>query len=215
MYEFQHSTLWRSGFETPVPEAFRECRDHLKNEFLHFRSRAKVLVEQIPQDIQGLTVHDISHLDALWETASLVAGASYTLNPAETFVLGGAILLHDAGMSLAAYPNGLEDLSKTTEWKDIVCAMWHRREVDTPSQEQLQNPPPEIKNEAVSEALRLLHAKHADRLARLAWKSPSDSAPEYLIEDSELREFYGPIIGKIANSHWWSVSDWKCGSPRR
>ena len=32
-----------------------------------------------------------------------------------------------------------------------------------------------------------------------------DGEQHYLIEDSELRRFYGPTIGQIAHSHWWSV----------
>jgi hypothetical protein len=29
----------------------------------------------------------------------------------------------------------------------------------------------------------------------------------YLIEDQEIRETYGPIIGLVAHSHWWSVDE--------
>jgi hypothetical protein len=72
------------------------------------RDRAAQLVAEIPQNLRDYTVHDITHLDALWETASLVAGSDYSLNPLEGFVLGGAILLHDAGMALVAYPLGLK-----------------------------------------------------------------------------------------------------------
>ena len=39
--------------------------------------------------------------------ASLVAKPSLTLNPPEAFVFGGAVLLHDAAMTLGAYPGGL------------------------------------------------------------------------------------------------------------
>jgi hypothetical protein len=76
------------------------------------------------------TVHDLTHADALWETASLVTGPDVELNPAEGFVLGAAFLFHDAAMGLAAYRTApLRTLVRTagvtssarpsaTEWVD-------------------------------------------------------------------------------------------------
>ncbi|MBA2593659.1 MAG: hypothetical protein M3495_02490 [Pseudomonadota bacterium] len=51
----------------------------------------------------GLTVHDITHLDALWRVADQIAGPDYPINPAEAFVLGGAFLLHDAAHVMAGH----------------------------------------------------------------------------------------------------------------
>ena len=68
-----------------------------------------------------MTVHDISHLDALWDTASSVAEGAVNVNSAEAFVLGASILLHDAAMSLAAYPGGLAEVRTTVAWKDAVA----------------------------------------------------------------------------------------------
>jgi len=79
------------------------------------RGKVGLLVAQIAAAIPGLTVHDLTHLDALWETASLVSEGAITLSPAETFVFGASILLHDSAMSLAAYPHGLDDLKQTNE----------------------------------------------------------------------------------------------------
>jgi hypothetical protein len=39
----------------------------------------------------------------------------------------------------------------------------------------------------------------------LAWKDAAGHA-EYLIDEAEVRNFYGPKIGLIAHSHWWSVA---------
>jgi hypothetical protein len=64
------------------------------------------LAAEIHRDLPEFTVHDITHLDALWEIADIVAGEQFSLTPPEAFVLGGAFLLHDLGMSLAAYPQG-------------------------------------------------------------------------------------------------------------
>ena len=60
--------------------------------------------------MRDYTVHDLSHLDALWEMADLIVGTNFILNPAEAFVFGVAVLLHDAGMTVAAYPGGMEEL---------------------------------------------------------------------------------------------------------
>ena len=56
------------------------------------------------------TDHSIAHIDALWDTASLVTEASFPINAAEAFVLGGAFLLHDIGMGLASFSHGLADI---------------------------------------------------------------------------------------------------------
>ena len=68
--------------------------------------------------LPGLTLHDVTHLDALWETADLIAGDKYPLNPLEAFVFGSAVLLHDSAMCWEAYANGQQGVRNTTEWKD-------------------------------------------------------------------------------------------------
>src|SRR6266513_2912793 len=105
---FEHTWLWQSAFTnsrdakvTPAEQEF--FRQH----FLELRERVRPLVARIAHDMPGLTVHDITHLDALWETGSLVAEPGLVLNPPEAFVFGGATLLHDAAMTLAAYPAGM------------------------------------------------------------------------------------------------------------
>jgi len=51
-----------------------------------------MLAGDIHRDLPDLTVHDITHLDALWEMADLVAGPDYPLNPLEAFALGAVFL---------------------------------------------------------------------------------------------------------------------------
>ena len=54
--------------------------------------------------------------------------------------------------------------------------------------------------------MRVLHAERAEELAFVEWKDESSNSTSYhLIEDPEIRNIYGPIIGKIAHSHWWPV----------
>jgi hypothetical protein len=93
----------------------------IRKEYVNLRKKVEPLVALIPKDIPGLTVHDITHLDALWETGSTIAGGEYPINPAEAYVLGAAILPHDAGMALAAYPGAsprsiAQQNGKTTSW---------------------------------------------------------------------------------------------------
>ncbi len=178
------------------------------------RSRAEKLVSLIAKDIPELTVHDISHLDALWETASLIAGEDYPLNPAEAFVLGGAIMLHDAAMCLAAFPKGLEDLRETNEWRDAVTIALHRSIGEIPSHAALRNPPKDIVLAVLPEVLRSLHARKARDLTRIEWPLP-DGQSEQIIRDGDLRSIYGEIIGKLAESHWWPVEELRSGLPAR
>src|ERR1035438_4161902 len=96
--EFETSALWQAAFGERPKDRHAAARVALKRKFLDLREKVSVLVAQIAKDIPGLTVHDVTHLDALWETASLIAGPELAINPAEAYVLGASILLHDAGM---------------------------------------------------------------------------------------------------------------------
>jgi len=75
-------------------------------------------VGRIASALPNLTQHDISHLDALWETATLIAGKDYPINPLEAFVFGGAILLHDSALSFEAYSGGITAIRSTIKWQD-------------------------------------------------------------------------------------------------
>lgn len=196
---FEVSSLWLTAFGERQNDKHAASRVTLREKYIDLRKKVVSLVAQIPKDIPGLTVHDVTHLDALWEMASLIAGEEYSLNAAEGYVFGAAILLHDTGMSFATYPNGLDDLKQTNEWKDSVAAhlRQHGNEKITP--QLIENPPAEIQALALPEVLRTLHAKKANELPFLEWDSGGE--PEYLIDDPELRNFYGPLIGRIAYSH--------------
>lgn len=71
--------------------------------------------------------------------------------------------------------------------------------------EKVNNPPPSIVDSAVPEVLRQLHAQQAEKLAKQGWPSANGDTL-YLIDDAEVRFFYGETIGLIAHSHWWSVA---------
>ncbi|WP_315810788.1 ATP-binding protein [Bradyrhizobium sp. SZCCHNR3107] len=201
--DFRQTWLWRQAFQTPRSDSTTEEQEFFRTQYLSIRERAAQLVSRIAVDLPGMTVHDVSHLDALWDTASSVAEGAVNVNPAEAFVLGASILLHDSAMSLAAYPGGLAEVRTTIAWKDAVARLALASEESGESFD-IENPPSEIVQRIVPDVLRRLHAERAEELAEQAWLA-ADGSQVYLIEDSELRRFYGPTIGQIAHSHWWSV----------
>lgn len=206
MDDFTRTKLWQI---TLAPQGHDDSeditRERLRTTYLRFRDRAESLAGEIACDLPDYTVHDITHLDALWKLASLITGPNFPLTPTEAFVLGGAFLIHDLGMGLAAYPNGIEDLKKEPHWNDVVTSLLKEKLGRLPSKEELIDPDVEIQKQATDQVLRDLHAKHAERLALTGWHDREEDTQYHLIEDPEFRKLYGPIIGKIAHSHWWSV----------
>lgn len=181
-------------------------KGRLRNAFIMFRERAEILSKEISRDLPEFTVHDITHIDALWELADLIIGPEYPLTPSEAFVLGGAFLIHDLGMGLAAYPEGKEALFKKSIWKDTIIYFLMEKLGRFPTKEEIDSPDEEVKDKTIEEVLRVLHAERAEELAFVEWKDESSNSTSYhLIEDPEIRNIYGPIIGKIAHSHWWPV----------
>ena len=167
------------------------------------RDNVAALITTIPADCKDLTVHDVSHLDALWEMASLIAGPNYDLNPAEAFVLGGAILLHDAGLSAAAFQGGLDELKRSQEWQDLAAAMLRQQNVE-PEPKAIELPPTELLGQIKFAVLRALHARQAEKMSSSAWSLPNGDKI-YILEDTELREAFGAAIGRVAHSHHWDI----------
>lgn len=160
-----------------------------------FRENVAALVSSIAADMPGYTVHDISHLDALWEIASLIA-PGLDLNPAEAFVFGGAVLLHDSGMTLAAYPDRLNGLKLDPVYADALA--YYLSGAGKESDESVATA------SATVEALRTLHAEKAQALATQSWRHPVSGDQVFLLGDVNLRAHYGELIGRIANSHHWA-----------
>lgn len=203
--QFKNTHLWKKSFQKRrgAPAEESSAIDRLQVALLKMRENTSWIVSQIHADCKGLTIHDVSHLDALWETADLILGDTYDLNPAEGFVLGGAFLLHDAGMTVAAFPGGRTEIEATPEWRENRAAIVRSigiaggridpRSLSSETQDQI-----------LFATLRELHPSQAAKLATQAW--PKEGGGElYLIDDSELRESYGTLIGKIAHSHHWNV----------
>ncbi len=193
---FERTTIWRN-IDNVISDndEVKSHKEALRTIFRKFRERAAVLVGHIAGQIPSLTIHDVSHLDALWETAELIVGEGYPFTPIEVFVLGGAILLHDSALCFEAYDNGRAGLRNTVEWRDSYAVELERD--PTGSKDDLEQ-------RADFAALRTLHAIQAEQLAIRSWRD-ADDKEMYLIDDYELRRRYGALIGKIAASHHWSI----------
>jgi hypothetical protein len=208
MFDFEKTRLWkRSLGRQSGADAHRTERERLRTVFFSFRENAMLLAAEIPRDFDFLTVHDITHLDALWEMADLVITDDDRLSPLEAFVLGGAFLLHDLGMGLAAYPDGFDELRERPEFKDVVAALLTARLGRRPSLQELERPDDAVTKEAKFGFIRNLHAARAEELASATWRDKASGRNYYLLDDAELRNSLGPTIGRIAHSHWWPINE--------
>jgi hypothetical protein len=215
MNDFEDSRLWKAAFlQKRASASERNATTTLRTAYLEMRKKVTILVSQIAHDLRHFTVHDVSHLDALWDLASLIAGQRISLNPLEAFVFGGAVLTHDAGMSLAAYSNGIVDLRKHPKWKDSVYIAEKQELGRAPSREEMDQPDTKTEHAAIEYLLRELHAEQAERLPSICWQADRGER-YYLIDNPDLRSSLAPIIGKIAFSHWWPVSRLKEEFPKR
>ena len=194
----KNTSLWKASLDEGIDDQYYEKREEIRSSLLKFRENASNLVSQISGVLPGLTQHEISHLDALWETASIICGEDYPLNPLEAFVLGGAILLHDSALCFEAYENGVDGVRNTLIWKDHFAQIMDSHNL---GDENL------LKEMADFYALRSLHAEQAERLGEYSWKDQGTNQDLYLIENATLRKHLGKLIGLIAGSHHWSIDD--------
>ena len=204
---YERSTLWRAAFSKRKNDPDERDRQALAEAYRQLRERAGALVGEIHAVLPQLTVHDLTHADTLWDVASEICGPKYTLNPLEAFVLGGSFLLHDAGMALAAYPGGLPELKASAQYRDAVVAAWKKIGVDNPSEEQRANPQAGINNEAIFQVLRGRHATQAKVLATALWPQPATGRAMALVQNDDLLESYGELIGNVSASHHWPITE--------
>jgi len=193
MSDYEQSTLWKNAF-THCGDGYDKQRDTLAQAYFDFRGRVELLLQQIQRELPSLTLHNITHVDALWRIASEIAGPDYPLNPAETLVLGGAFLLHDAAHCRAAFSGGIDEIRKTTEWRDAAAQRQYGQDQLVEGSDPFQ--------EVLFDTLRVLHPKQARRLAFASWSDKLCGTSLYLFPHDELREAYGHVIGEIAQSHW-------------
>ncbi|MGQ1947760.1 HD domain-containing protein [Geofilum sp. OHC36d9] len=196
MEDYKRTSIWQNTLGIKDDISNSEKIEELRSAFVSFRKNTSVLVSRISSILPGLTQHEISHLDSLWDTASLIVGENYNLNSLEGFVLGGAILIHDSALCFEAYENGQEGIRKTHQWKDAFAELQlytNNYELD------------ELKSQADFTALRELHAIQAESLLERSWKDPDNGQELYLLENQALRKHLGKLIGQIASSHHWDI----------
>src|SRR5215472_7946369 len=209
MSGFDATGIWARTLAEQTDDPDAMARDFLRSALLAFRERAKFLASEIARDLPEFTIHDISHLDALWETAEMICGPTYAITPTEAFVLGGAFLIHDLGMGLAAYPRGVSYLKEQPIWTDLITARLREKLGRNPTREELTNPDTETEKTIKAETLRNLHASRAEQLALTSWQDTKTSDVYHLIDNPDIRGVYGKLIGRIAHSHWWPASGLK------
>ena len=109
-------------------------------------------------------------------------------------------------MSVAATDGGYDALTSDLRWADIVTFHYRATFDRDPSPAEVKAPDQEILSRALFEILRQVHAENAEKLAFLSYRT-SDGSLIFLIEDTEVRQTFGQVLGRIAHSHWWSLNE--------
>ena len=199
--DYKSTSLWKKAFNHKK-DGYNSLRDKLAAAYECSRKNATILLDKISKDFRNLTVHNISHVDGLWQVASTITGKDYDINPLEGFVLGCAFLMHDAVLSYEAF-GGVDALRNTPQWKDYLKAV---QQENVMTQEEVQQ------KEADFRTIRLLHAKAIKdkELHRQQFKT-DDGATYYIIKDPSdpenktLRDHLGELICDIAASHHLNI----------
>lgn len=203
--EYVHSRLWRESLGPDAESAHPLERSRLSKALDSTRANVLPMVAQIGQDLPDFTIHDEDHLDALWLLADVIGGDGVHFNPAEGFVFGVAVLLHDLGLAVAAYPGGLTELRAQPEWRDALGIVLRRSLRRAPTSGELDAPGDSDAVAADRVVLRERHARRAVDLAQVGFRSGDEET--FLVEDEELRRCFAWLAGQLAASHWWPVSE--------
>lgn len=76
MHEFDRSPLWQKSLAQKNDD-WESQREILRQAYLQFRERVALLIGQIHTELKDLTLHDITHVDALWHVASEITPKQY------------------------------------------------------------------------------------------------------------------------------------------
>ncbi len=204
--EYQKTNLWKKTLSAQEDDEYSELRENLRDSYLSVRHHAQILAETIQRNFPEFTIHNITHSDALWSYTDLIIGKDYQINPCEAYVMGCAFLIHDLGMSLAAYPDGLIELKRLEIWNDTIVNILKNSGKDNCNINDIENASSDIQQLALIEVLRTIHAQQSEKLLNIYWENNNNHERYYLIENSHLRNCLGATIGRIAHSHWQSLS---------
>ena len=170
------------------------ANSELEAAIISLRRNVESLAPSIKEILPGFTDHSIRHFDHLWKVADrVISDAEFErMTISEAFVLGGALYIHDLGMAYGVTLGGRQRLTQSSEY---AAAFARFTEAGRPNAEL----------DAFAEVSRVLHAKQAHEIA--INKIPG--LDRHLIEQKEIRDVWGAIIGEIAASHHWSVAELK------
>lgn len=191
--EIRTTRIWTSSLAPRDGDPSAAPRERLREAYTRFRANAALLAQDIARDLPDFTVHDVTHLDALWQIADTIVGDAIQVNSLEAFVLGGAFLIHDLGMGAAAHAEGLDALKSSDAFRRALAVVQNADARGTVS----------VEDQALRLVLRDTHAQYAESLPSAQWTDGRTKETFWLIEDQELRYLLGPLIGRIAYSHWW------------
>lgn len=184
------------------------CIQRLAHSLNRVRSKVEEITKRIPYYNGWLTIHDISHIDALWEMVDILIHdpsqkiSDTILNPLEAYILGVAFYIHDTGMSALSLPNGIESLVDQPNYRSELRT--HLREIKNEEVSNNDLDKYDFHKNAISDGFagKLLRKNHASIASDIITSGWSIQGTEWhLIEDDELRLDWADLIGKIAKSH--------------
>ena len=183
-HAFEQTLLWQRTLADRPEDSYRAPRQALRLAYLQFRATVEPLAAEIARSMPMFTDHSIAHIDALWDTASLVTGNSFPINAAEAFVLGGAFLLHDVGMGLTSFSGGLAEIEADPSFDDLFASARRRLQRADPfgTSEAVERA---AREETIANLLRLRHAAQAERLVTATFQT-SDGESFYLLQNVVL-----------------------------
>ncbi|MDD4969723.1 MAG: ATP-binding protein [Paludibacter sp.] len=177
--------LYKKAFDNTIWKN-EEKINYLKDNIKKIEAVAEKYLKSISEDFPQLTDHSLKHSKMLWNYANIIVGDKKKfLNPIEAFVLHIAFLIHDSGMCFSIL-NNKKEIEEDFLYTDFI-----KQNGDSI----------EIKNAALFYTVR---QRHGDFALRVATDKLRDD--EYLIQDINLREELGEIIGKIAKSHSCNIN---------
>lgn len=189
---YSECSLWKNSLAEQSGK-YEDQRTVLRESYIQARNNIFELLNKIRGDFPNLTLHDISHVDTLWKTASVIIGDDYKITPLEGYVLGCAFLIHDAALCYEAF-DGKENLRATVVWKDCFADIRENDKIKAEDKEY----------EADFMAIRIMHAQQATKILDKLFKRANGSS-YYIIEDQTLRDHLKTLISDIAYSHHWSI----------
>lgn len=179
----------------------------LKEEYLKIYENAGKLADNIKIDYPHLTIHDKVHLYSVWEMADILCPEEF-LNPLEAFVFGCSICLHDIGLTISSYEDGFKEIIENTIFKDYYCLFYkdkHNTTCDIKTIKDFKTCDNEVLKNAIQKTLRINHSSISEKIVN--YQVQIGDTKKYIIENDDIRDNLGELIGEIAHSHHWDTQD--------